>query len=385
MTRHDISPERIEETMRWRHHLHAHPELAFEERQTAAFIAGRLAEWGIAVKDGYGGTGLVGTLRRGTSNRSIAIRADMDALPIIETSGAAYASKTTGKMHACGHDGHVAMLLAAARQASEMDFDGTVHFIFQPAEEAEGGARVMVADGLFRDFPADAVYALHNWPALDVGSVVARDDAMMAAFGVFEITITGRGAHGAMPHEGADPLVASAQIVTALQTIASRNVSPLEAAVVSVTQIHGGDAWNVIPEKAVIRGTTRWFDKAVGDTLENRMRTLVSALAEGLGCTAELDYQRRYPATINDPAAAALARSVAAADPALTVIDAPPSMAAEDFAFMLDERPGCYLWLGARRDGANPGLHSPHYDFNDAIIGQGVNLWTRLIATSLGR
>ncbi len=309
----------------------------------------------------------------------------MDALPIVEASGVAYASKTVGKMHACGHDGHVAMLLAAARQASEMDFDGTVHFLFQPAEEAEGGARAMVADGLFRDFPADAVYALHNWPALDVGACVARDDAMMAAFGVFEIRVTGRGAHGAMPHEGADPLVAAAQIVTALQTIASRNVSPLDAAVVSVTQIHGGDAWNVIPQEAVIRGTTRWFAKDVGDILEKRMRTLVKAVAEGLGCSADLDYQHRYPATINDAASAAFARFVAAQGSALSVVDAAPSMAAEDFAFMLEERPGCYIWLGARRDGSNPGLHSPHYDFNDAIIAQGVDLWTRLIATSLGR
>ncbi|MDP9630986.1 UNVERIFIED_ORG: hippurate hydrolase [Ensifer adhaerens] len=385
MSRHDISPDRIAETIAWRHHLHAHPELAFEERETSAFIAGKLAEWGIATKTGYAGTGLVGTLSRGTSTRAIAIRADMDALPIVEASGVAYASKTSGKMHACGHDGHVSMLLAAARQASEMDFDGTVHFIFQPAEEAEGGARAMVADGLFRDFPADAVYALHNWPALNVGTCVARDDAMMAAFGVFEIRITGRGAHGAMPHEGADPLVAAAQIVSALQTIASRNVSPLDAAVVSVTQIHGGDAWNVIPQEAVIRGTTRWFAKEVGEILEKRMRTLTAAIAEGLGCSADLDYQYRYPATINDAASAVFVRSVAAKDSALSVVDAAPSMAAEDFAFMLEERPGCYLWLGARREGANPGLHSPHYDFNDAIVPQGVDLWTRLIATSLGR
>lgn len=379
-----LSAAEIEEAIAWRRSLHQAPELAFEEHQTAAFIAAKLREWGYDVKTGYGRTGLVGSLTKGTSEKSIGIRADMDALPIREATGAEWASKVSGKMHACGHDGHVSMALAAARAIARLDFDGTVRFIFQPAEETEGGAREMVEGGLFRDLPVDAVYALHNWPALETGHVVARDDAMMAAFGIFEITLRGRGAHGAMPHEGVDPLVAACQIVTALQTIASRNVSPLGSAVVSVTQVHGGDAFNVIPEQAVIRGTTRWFDAAVGDLIAERMQSMVSSIAAGMGCEAEIDYQRRYPATINTPECAQVVRDVAAqSEMGLTVVDALPSMAAEDFAFMLGEVPGCYFWLGSRKAGENPGLHSPRFDFNDDILADGANFWVNLVRNRL--
>lgn len=379
-----LSAAEIEEAIAWRRSLHQAPELAFEEHQTAAFIAAKLREWGYDVKTGYGRTGLVGSLTKGTSEKSIGIRADMDALPIREATGAEWASKVSGKMHACGHDGHVSMALAAARAIARLDFDGTVRFIFQPAEETEGGAREMVEGGLFRDLPVDAVYALHNWPALETGHVVARDDAMMAAFGIFEITLRGRGAHGAMPHEGVDPLVAACQIVTALQTIASRNVSPLGSAVVSVTQVHGGDAFNVIPEQAVIRGTTRWFDASVGDLIASRMEAMVSSIAAGMGCEAEIDYQRRYPATINTPECAQVARDVAAlSEMGLTVVDALPSMAAEDFAFMLGEVPGCYFWLGSRKAGENPGLHSPRFDFNDDILADGANFWVNLVRNRL--
>lgn len=379
-----LTEAEIAEAREWRHHLHRNPELGFDENQTAGFVAEKLRNWGFEVRTGYAKTGVIGSLKRGNSSRAIGIRADMDALPIIEKSGVPYTSQTSGKMHACGHDGHVTMALAAARACSKLDLDGTVHFIFQPAEENEGGGREMVNEGLFRDFPVDAIYGLHNWPALEVGTCVARDDAMMAAFGTFEIEVTGKGAHGAMPHESADPVVATAQIVTALQSIASRNVSPLEAAVVSVTQIHGGDAWNVIPETMVIRGTTRWFNPAVGETIRNRMNALAASVAEGFGCKADVRYEERYPSTINTAGHARFVRELARSpELGLNVIDADPSMAAEDFAFMLQEKPGCYFWLGSKRDGANPGLHSPYYDFNDALLPIGANFWIKLVKTAL--
>lgn len=373
----------LDEARQWRLDLHRHPELAFEEHRTGDFIAGRLAEYGLAVRRGAGRTGVVGTLSRGTSRRAIALRADMDALPIIEETGALHASTRPGIMHACGHDGHVAMLLAAARVAAgRNDLDGTVHFVFQPAEEVEGGAREMVADGLFRDHPADAVYGLHNWPALQPGKVVARDGAMMAAFATFDITVTGRGAHGAMPHEGADPVVAAAQIVGALQAIAARNVSPLRSAVLSVTRMQGGNAYNVIPETMSLAGTTRWFEPEVGALVERRLGETARAIAEGFGCRADVAYTRRYPATVNDASAAAFLREAANAS-GLQVTDADPSMASEDFAFMLETLPGAYLWLGAGREGENPGLHSPRFDFNDAVLPDGVRLWTETIARAL--
>ncbi|MCS4242504.1 hippurate hydrolase [Rhizobium sp. BIGb0125] len=377
--------EHIEEAIKWRHHLHQNPELGFEEHNTAAFIAAHLSDWGFKVNTGYGKTGVVGTLSKGSSAKAIGIRADIDALPILEQSGVAYASKVAGKMHACGHDGHVAMALAAARIASNTDFDGTVHFVFQPAEENEGGGRAMVEQGLFKDFPMDRIFGLHNWPALELGKCVARDDRMMAAFGTFEIKVVGRGAHGAMPHEGADPIVAASQIVSSLQSIAARNVSPLESAVVSATQIHGGDAWNVIPEEVVIRGTTRWFEEAVGDKIENRIRTLATAVAAGFECEATLNYEYRYPATINDPESARIVRATAKSALGLDVVEVPPSMAAEDFAFMLREKPGCYFWLGAKREGRNPGLHSAYFDFNDALLTTGVAMWGALIEGQLAK
>lgn len=379
-----MKSDEIAEVVAWRRHLHRNPELAFEEHETAAFVARMLASFGLSVSAGIAGTGVVGTLSRGTSGRTIGIRADMDALPIEELGQAPYKSVMPGKMHACGHDGHVAMLLAAARACAQSGhFDGTVHFIFQPAEENEGGARHMVEDGLFTEFPCDAVYALHNWPALPLGSCVARDGAMMAALGTFEIVIEGRGSHGAMPHEGVDPIVAACELGTSLQTIVSRNVSPLEPAVVSITQVHAGDAWNVIPASCVLRGTTRWFDNAVGDLIESRLTSLASSIASGFGCKATVRHDRRYPPTFNDAAEAAFIRSVVGTQTEIRVEEAPPSMAAEDFAFMLEARPGCYLWLGSGRAGSNPGLHSPYFDFNDEVIPHGVNLWRRVVETKL--
>ncbi|QFG38409.1 hippurate hydrolase [Paracoccus pantotrophus] len=379
----DLPAQVVADAIDWRRRLHRNPELGFQEHETAGFIAGQLAGFGYEVRRGIGRTGVVGSLTKGNGNRAIGIRADIDALPITETSGAEWASGNPGRAHACGHDGHTAVALAAARLLADMPFEGTLRFIFQPAEENEGGGRAMVEDGLFRDCPVDAVYALHNWPGLPLGTLVARDREMMVAFGTFEIRLAGKGAHGAMPHEGADTLLAASQLVSALQSIAARNVSPLDSAVVSVTQIHGGDAWNVLPETAVIRGTTRWFDPAVGDLIEARLRKLAASVAEGFGCTAEIVYERRYPSTLNTPENAALVRKVAAAG-GLSVVDAPPSMAAEDFAFMLNELPGCYFWMGAGREaGDNPGLHSPRFDFNDALIPLAVGFWLDLAAAEL--
>lgn len=383
-TVHEITSAEIEEAVRWRHALHARPELAFEERETSEFVARQLAEFGYEVHTGLGRTGVVGTLRKGSSSRSIGLRADMDALPINEATGLAYQSRVQGKMHACGHDGHTATLLAAARAIARTPFDGAVHLIFQPAEENEGGAREMIADGLLRLFPLDAAYGMHNWPALNVGTCGVREGPIMAAFGTFEIVVSGRGAHGAMPHEGADPVVAASAIVGALQTITSRNVPPIEAGVVSVTQIHGGDTWNVIPESMVLRGTTRWFRDAVGDTIRQRLQSLSAGVAEGYGCTATVAHTDRYPATVNDASSTAVVRE-AASRPAvgLQVIEMDLNMAAEDFAFILRERPGSYFMLGGRREGENPNLHSPRFDFNDAIIPYGVRLWQELVRVSL--
>lgn len=375
----------VEEARQWRQDLHRHPEMAFQEHRTAEFVAGKLSEYGFKVTRGLGRTGVVGTLSRGTSTRSLALRADMDALPIVEQTGESYASTNPGVMHACGHDGHVSMLLAAARLASlRGDLDGTLHVIFQPAEEVEGGAREMVSDGLFRQINPDAVYGMHNWPALKPGQAVALDGPMMAAFATFEVDIVGRGSHGAMPHEGADAVLAAGQVVSALQAISARNVSPLQAAVVSVTQIHGGDAFNVLPEKVVLGGTTRWFLPAVGDLIERRLSVIAKSVASAFECEAKVRYDRRYPATVNEPASAAAFRQASAAI-GLEVLDAEPSMAAEDFAFMLQEKPGAYLWLGAGKDGENPGLHSPRFDFNDDALPAGIALWNQLIGQALAR
>jgi amidohydrolase len=381
----ELTSAEIAEAVRWRHDLHEHPEREFEEIRTSDFIASKLSEWGYAVARGYGKTGLVASLRKGMSARAIGIRADMDALPITEATALPHASKVPGVMHACGHDGHMASALAAAKVLADREFDGTLKFIFQPAEEDKAGARAMIEDGLFSDHGVDAVFAMHNWPALPVGTIVARPNEMMAASGTFEIRINGRGSHGAIPDEGADPVVAASQIVTALQTISSRNVSPLHAAVVSVTQIHGGDAWNAIPEQVVLRGTVRWFDDEVGARIHKRMMAVATSIAEGLGCEAIVDYVVRYPPTVNDPTEAARVRETAAQLPFLRVVDALPSMAAEDFAFMLREKPGCYFWLGAARAGAdNPGLHSPRYDFNDAVLPLAASMWIALAGNVLG-
>jgi len=365
----------------WRRDFHAHPELAFEEERTSALVAERLESFGIEVDRGLAKTGVVGTLKAGTGNRAIALRADMDALPMQESNDFAHASKTPGKMHGCGHDGHTTMLLGAAKYLAETkDFDGTIYFIFQPAEEGEGGAEVMVQEGLFEKFPAEAVYGMHNWPGMPVGEFAVSAGPMMASFDVFDLVIRGQGGHGAMPHQGIDSILVAAEVVGALQSIASRNTDPVDALVVSVTQIHGGDAYNVIPDEVKLAGTVRSFREEVRDTVEPAMKRIADGVCAAYGATAELRYEKLYPATVNSVEET---EQAAAAATALVGGDAiqrnpVPSMGAEDFAFMLRERPGSYVWVG---NGAGEGgcmLHNPGYDFNDEIIPIGASYWATL-------
>ena len=370
----------------WRHHIHAHPETAFEETATSAFVADNLRSFGLEVHTGLAGTGVVGVLRNGRSKAALGLRADLDALHIQEKSGVAHASKNEGKMHACGHDGHTTMLLGAARaMAQRKNFDGTVYFIFQPAEENEGGGRVMVEQGLFERFPMQAVYGMHNWPELPVGKIALRAGPLMGAYDIFEIIATGRGAHAAMPHLGRDPMPYAAHVINALQTIVARNIHPLESGVVSVTQVHGGDTWNVIPQEVVLRGTVRTFQPAIQDLIERRMGEIVAGLAATFDMAATLRYERRYPATINTPEetrhALAAATALVGADNVDT--DPMPSMGSEDFAFMLQAKPGCYVWLGGGRGPGTPNLHNPHYDFNDDALAVGASYWVTLAEAQL--
>ncbi len=370
----------------WRRQIHAHPETAFEEVGTAAFVAERLAEFGIEVDRGLAGTGVVGTLKAGSGGRAIGLRADLDALHMSEHNQFDHRSQHDGRMHACGHDGHTTMLLGAAKYLAETrNFDGTVHFIFQPAEENEGGGRVMVEQGLFERFPVEAVYGMHNMPSLPAGQFAVHAGAAMASFDIFELTVTGHGCHAAMPHMGVDPVLTAAQIIVALQSIASRATSPLDSVVVSVTQVHGGDTWNVIPDSVMLRGTTRSFAPAVQDRLEPTIRRIAEGIAAAAGASVTLRYERRYPATINHPAhadaaAAAIAEVVGAAN---VHRDVPPTMGAEDFAFMLQAKPGAYVWIGNGRPEAP--LHNPSYDFNDDILPIGASYWARLVERSLAR
>jgi len=329
----DLAPEFVA----WRQHLHAHPELAFEEKETAAFIAGKLREFGLEVHEGIGGTGVVGVLRRG-NGPMVGLRADIDALPIVEATGLPYASKSQGKMHACGHDGHTAMLLGAARVLSEAPPDnGAIAFIFQPAEENEGGGRAMVEDGLFRDFPASSVYGMHNWPGLPVGQFAVHAGPVMAAFDTFEVIVEGQGSHGAMPHQSIDPIAVSTQLYQAWQLIVSRSVSPTDSAVISVTQIHAGDTWNVVPGTVTLRGTVRTLRPETRDMIEQRMGERADLICRAFGARAKFHYMRRYPATINTAAEAETARLAAGETAANMAVltELAPSMASEDFSFML--------------------------------------------------
>ncbi|MBS3997299.1 MAG: amidohydrolase [Hydrogenophaga sp.] len=373
--------DRLDTFIQIRRDIHAHPELGLSEFRTSELIASKLTEWGYEVTRGLAGTGLVGQLRRGGGTRRLGLRADMDALPIQETTGLAHASRHDGVMHACGHDGHTAMLLAAAEHlALHGQFSGTLNLIFQPAEEHPGGAQLMIQDGLFERFPCDAVYAMHNMPGVPQGHLVFVDGAAMASSDDVTIHLKGQGGHGAMPHRANDPIVAAASIVMALQTIVSRNVDPLQTAVVTVGAIHAGTANNVIPAQVTLELSVRALDRDVRDLLEARIRTLVQAQAEGFGVQAELLYKRDYPVLVNTPAETQLAREVG-----LQLLGAGQVVAhgraltgSEDFAFMLDHCPGSYLMIG---NGAGEGscmVHNPGYDFNDDNIGVGAAFWAAL-------
>ncbi|WP_395516293.1 M20 aminoacylase family protein [Pseudorhizobium flavum] len=374
-------PNDMPELVAIRHHLHQHPELGLSEYGTSEYLAGMLSTLGYEVTRGLAKTGLVATLRNGTSNRSLGIRADIDALPIMEETGAAHASKTDGLMHACGHDGHMTMLLGAARLLAERrNFDGTIHLIFQPAEENFGGARLMIEDGLFERFPCDAIFALHNDPGLPFGEVHLREGPIMAAVDECRIVVNGRGGHGAEPQETADPIIAGASIIMALQTVVSRNLHPLDPAVVTVGAFHGGQASNVIPERAEMLLTIRSFDPKVRDLLEARIRAVAEGQAASYGMSVSIEYERGYEPTVNHAAETEFARQVArrVVGPA-KVHDVPrPMMGSEDFAYMLAERPGSYFFLGTRRTQKDPPLHHPRYDFNDDVLPIGAALWVEL-------
>ncbi|NDZ12438.1 amidohydrolase [Variovorax sp. WS11] len=369
----DLLPELIA----LRRDLHAHPELAFEERRTAGVAAQALRLLGLEVHEGLGGTGVVGTLHCGSGARSVGLRADMDALPMVELGCTAHASRTQGVHHGCGHDGHTSMLIGAARQlARTRRFDGTVHFIFQPAEEGKGGARAMIEDGLFERFPCDSVYALHNWPDLPLGSAQTRAGPIMAAADRFDIVLRGRGGHAAQPHHTPDAILAASQLVAQLHTIVSRRIDPGESAVLSVTRIEGGHSHNVLPAEVSITGTVRSFDLASQDRIEAALRATVDGVALASGVQTEVRYVRYYPATLNTPDEATLALAAARAVGLQADIAPRAAFTSEDFAFMLQRRPGAYLWLGQGR--ADPGsdgeraLHHPCYDFNDDALPLGV-------------
>jgi amidohydrolase len=377
-----------DELTAWRRDIHAHPELGFEEKRTAALVAERLAGFGIEVHRGVGKTGVVGVVRVGNSPRSIGLRADMDALPIREANGFAHRSQNDGRMHACGHDGHTTMLLGAARYLAETrQFDGTVHFIFQPAEEGLGGAEAMIADGLFERFPCDAVFGMHNRPGLAVGKFAIRSGAMMAGGAFFDITVTGRGAHGARPEAGIDPVLVAAHIATALQSIVARNVKPTDTAVLSVTQIHGGDAYNVIPQTAVMRGTARAFSNETLTLLERNMARIASGVASGFGAAAVLDFRRGFAPVVNDAAEAGFIADAAAELVGEANVNRNGSlvMASEDFSFMLERRPGAYIQIGNGDGEGACEVHNPAYDFNDAILPLGSTLFARLAEKKLAR
>jgi hippurate hydrolase len=371
-----------------RREIHAHPELCFEEVRTADLVAARLTEWGIPVHRGLGKTGVVGIVKNGSSPRALGLRADMDALPMQEFNTFAHASRHTGKMHACGHDGHTAMLLAAAQHlAAHRNFDGTVYLIFQPAEEGGGGAREMIQDGLLEQFPMEAVFGMHNWPGAPVGTFSLSPGPVMASSNEFKITVRGKGSHAALPHNGIDPVPIACQMVQAFQTIITRNKKPVDAGVISVTMIHAGEATNVVPDSCELQGTVRTFSVEVLDMIERRMRQVAEHVCAAHEAQCEFEFARNYPPTINSEAEALFARGVMTEIVgAANVLSQEPTMGAEDFAYMLQAKPGAYCFIGngdgAHREMGHGGgpcmLHNPSYDFNDDLIPLGATYWVRL-------
>jgi hippurate hydrolase len=371
-----------------RRDIHAHPELCFEEQRTSDVIAKQLTDWDIPIHRGMGKTGVVGIIRNGSGARAVGLRADIDALPMTEHNRFAHASQYAGKMHACGHDGHVAMLLAAAKHLSKhRNFDGTVYVVFQPAEEGGGGAREMIKDGLFDKYPMEAIFGAHNWPGMQVGQFAIKSGPSFASSNEFKITIRGKGAHAAMPHNGVDPVPVACQMVQAFQTIITRNKRPIDAGVISVTMIHTGEATNVVPESCVIEGTVRTFTLEVLDLIERRMRSIAEHTSAAFEASCEFEFARNYPPTINHASETEFARQVMSelvgAD---NVLEFEPTMGAEDFSYFLLEKPGAYFLIGNgdgshRQGGHGMGpcmLHNPSYDFNDDLIPLGATLWVRL-------
>ncbi len=378
-----------------RRDIHAHPELCFKEVRTADVVANKLTEWGIPIHRGMGATGVVGIIKAGTSNKAIGLRADMDALPMQEFNTFAHASKYPNKMHACGHDGHTAMLLAVAQHfAKHRNFDGTVYLVFQPAEEGGGGARVMIEDGLFEKFPMDAVFGMHNWPGTDIGKFAVSPGPVMASTSEFKITVHGKGGHAALPHNSVDPIPVASALVQGFQTIISRNKKPVDAGVISVTMIHAGEATNVIPDSCELQGTVRTFTTEVLDMVEKRMKDMAVSLSESYGATCDFEFVRNYPPTINSAKEAEFARQVMTDIVGeKNVIAQEPTMGGEDFAYMLQAKPGCYVFIangdGSHREmghGAGPCmLHNPSYDFNDDLIPLGATYWVRLAEAWLAK
>jgi hippurate hydrolase len=377
-----------------RRDIHAHPELCYEEQRTADVVAARLTEWGIPIVRGLGVTGVVGIIKNGTSSRAIGLRADMDALPMQELNTFGHASRHAGKMHACGHDGHTAMLLGAAHYLSRhRNFDGTVYLIFQPAEEGGGGARRMIEDGLFDKYPMDAVYGMHNWPGIPVGKFGVVAGPQMASSNEFRVVVKGRGAHAAQPHRGVDPVMVAVQVAQAWQTIVSREKNPLDTAVLSITQIHAGSATNVIPDEAVMVGTVRTFTTKVLDLIQQRMHEIANGVAAAFNATIEFDFQRNYPPLVNHAAETVFAVKAMQAVVGAANVDTnvEPTMGAEDFAYMLQAKAGCYVFIGngegdhrVAGHGLGPcQLHNASYDFNDQLLPIGASYWVKLAEMSL--
>ncbi|GAC1563547.1 MAG: M20 aminoacylase family protein [Beijerinckiaceae bacterium] len=377
-----------DEMTAWRRDFHAHPEIGFQEERTSASVAAKLAEFGCEVHQGVGKTGVVGVLRAGNAPHSIGLRADMDALPIFEANDLPYRSRHDGRMHACGHDGHTTMLLGAAKYlAATRNFDGTVHFIFQPAEEGLGGAKAMLEDALFERFPCDFVYGMHNMPGRPVGTFAIRPGTMMAAGAFFDITIEGQGSHGARPEDGTDPVIVAAQMTMAIQSIVARNVEPIEPAVVSVTQIHAGAAYNVVPDNAVMRGTARAFSRDVMALIETNMQRIVENTAAAFGARARLDFRELFAPLVNDAEETRIFADVAAALVGEDNVERRRTrvLGSEDFSFMLEARPGAYINIGNGSKGSHAApLHNPHYDFNDAALPFGAGLLAALVEHKLG-